>query len=194
MNELVALAATVQAFVFHAIGECVSSAASPFSTGASRATLMTSISRSSPDSRRGAVRRCAARGVCSANPGGAGVCASPQSRSASVGRGRGNRRLARRFCVRNRSSGTRRRGGVRKRQDAAHLHSRRPDRFQSVRESTRRLVRPRRNPRAAGWQLDWDYVWEQLVPLCELKEEPEIVERLRELKADGGLPSRRPGK
>lgn len=31
-------------------------------------------------------------------------------------------------------------------------------------------------------KLDWLYIYEQLTPLCELKEEPELVERLRALQ------------
>ena len=33
-----------------------------------------------------------------------------------------------------------------------------------------------------GQSLDWDYVEGALTPLCELKEAPEIPERLRQLK------------
>jgi hypothetical protein len=31
-------------------------------------------------------------------------------------------------------------------------------------------------------QLDWDYIFEQLTPLCQLKEAPEIIERVRQLQ------------
>ena len=31
-------------------------------------------------------------------------------------------------------------------------------------------------------RLDWDYIYQQLPPLCELKETPEIVERLTQLR------------
>ncbi len=31
-------------------------------------------------------------------------------------------------------------------------------------------------------KLDWDYVEEQLTPLAELKEQPEILEELRKLR------------
>jgi hypothetical protein len=32
-------------------------------------------------------------------------------------------------------------------------------------------------------QLDWDYIFEQLRPFCQLKESPEIIERLENLRA-----------
>ena len=32
-------------------------------------------------------------------------------------------------------------------------------------------------------RLDWDYIYEQLRPLAELKEAPEIVEQLKERRA-----------
>ena len=31
-------------------------------------------------------------------------------------------------------------------------------------------------------QLDWDYILEQLEPLCDLKEAPELIERLNEIR------------
>lgn len=31
-------------------------------------------------------------------------------------------------------------------------------------------------------QLDWGYIFEQLTPLCQLKEAPEIIERVRQLQ------------
>ncbi len=34
--------------------------------------------------------------------------------------------------------------------------------------------------------LDWNYVWDQLAPLVELKEEPEILEKLEKLRSSLG--------
>lgn len=31
-------------------------------------------------------------------------------------------------------------------------------------------------------QLDWGYIFEQLTPLCQVKESPEIIEHLKQLK------------
>lgn len=32
-------------------------------------------------------------------------------------------------------------------------------------------------------KLDWDLIWRELEPLCELKEAPELVERLRQIRS-----------
>lgn len=37
---------------------------------------------------------------------------------------------------------------------------------------------------AAQKDLNWEYIFEQLEPLVELKEEPEIIQKLQKLKAD----------
>jgi len=36
----------------------------------------------------------------------------------------------------------------------------------------------------SGSELDWEFIYAQLQPLCELKESPEILQRLRGLQSE----------